>query len=86
MQWAPIVAAFLRFLLLGLSTAGIYKGSVDEDTLMVAASGVISVATLIWSVLQKVQASKVAHQSAVASAEISADKQAPVVVPPKLPM
>jgi hypothetical protein len=79
------VAGILRHILTLLSGFGLAIGTYSDSTLMVIASAIVGIVVAGWSLWQKIQARRVSRESSIASATLSAESGAPVVVQAKIP-
>lgn len=69
-QTTALVAALLRHILTILSGFGLTVGVYNDSTLTVIAGALVSVATISWSIYQKVQAARKDNAGSVRSAEL----------------
>lgn len=80
-NYVSLVAAFIRWgIQIGAGAGFLASANADSQITMIAAA-LVSVATLCWSLWQKLQAEKKKHDAAVQSARQSAEASAAAGAP-----
>lgn len=75
-NYVAIVASFLRGLIQLASGAGFLAGAYADSQVLMVATLLVAVGTLVWSFYQKLQAEKKNHDASIASARLSAEASA----------